>query len=79
MLKEYRPDWRQNPTRNQAILFFCIWLLSVALLVLSTTNFFTTNPFVRENIVLLLLVLATSFSTLSVCRNYLRNKQKHKG
>ena len=65
-----------NPTKKQALYFFILWLAGIVLLMLSTTDFFTENPFKKENFGLVFLMFSFTISLVSVVSKYFKTKKQ---
>lgn len=74
-MKSKKVRWITNPTKKQAILISALWITGVILLIFAITNFFTENPFRLKNGMTLFLIIFSSFTIISVCRNYRKNKR----
>ncbi len=70
-----KSQWTKNPTKKQVVLVFFAWIGAIVLLTLSMTNFFVESPFKRQNMVLLFLILMCGFTTITVIKNYYKNKK----
>jgi len=67
--------WYENPTKKTLIIFGLLWLISNMLLVLVLTDLFTENPLKAKNIIMIILMIG---STFSVSQLYIRYYNKNK-
>lgn len=74
-MKSKRPDWIINPTKKNIFLYAGLWIIGTVLIVLATTNFFTENPFVKRNTIMLLLIILPTVSLFQMLRSYFLNKK----
>ena len=65
-----------NPTKKHALYFFILWLAGIVLLLLSTTDFFTVNPFKRGNFGVGMLVYSLTIPMVSVVSRYFKTKKQ---
>ena len=74
-MKNNKPQWIKNPTKKQVLIVFFAWIGAIFLLTLSMTNFLVESPFKLQNMVLLFLILMSGFTTITVLKNYNKNKK----
>jgi len=68
-------NWYQNPTKKTLIIFGLLWLISNMLLVLVLTDLFTESPLKAKNIMMMILMIGSTFSVLQLyIRYYKKNK-----
>lgn len=68
-------SWVKNPTKTQMILSSSAWATGVILIILSITNFFTENIFHKKFLILYFLVIASTYTVITVVANYFNNKK----
>jgi hypothetical protein len=73
-MKSKRSDWVHYPTKKHLVVYGSLWFTGVALIVLSATNFFTENPFVRKNTLFLILFIFSIIPLIQMVNNYFANK-----
>ena len=64
----------QNPTKTNLIVFTLLWMISVVLILLSSTNLFTESVFQKRYIPVFIIVLASSIMIAKLYYNYFKNK-----
>lgn len=74
-MNNYMPQWVKTPTKKHLLLLCLAWLAGTVLLTISITDFFSSNPFYKQNIWCLLLILSPAFTTVLVFKNYYKNKK----
>jgi len=68
-------NWYQNPTKKTLVIFSLLWLISNVFLILALTDLFTESPLKGKNIIMIILMIG---STFSVSQLYIRYYKKNK-
>lgn len=68
-------NWYQNPTKKTLLIFGMLWLISNLLLVLVLTDLFTENPLKAENIIMIVLMIGSTFSVSQLYIRYYKNNK----
>jgi uncharacterized protein involved in response to NO len=76
-MKKAKNVWITNPSKRQVILFSILWLIGIALLVISMTDLFTKSIFQRKYIMMYLLILGSTVTIFKLFRNYFKYKAFH--
>ncbi len=74
-MKSKRPDWVTNPDTKDIWIYSGLWITGVILILLAATNFFTETPFIRKNILFVILVIFSLVPIIQMTRNYFANKE----
>ena len=74
-MKNNKPHWIKNPTKKQVLLICLAWIVGTVLLTSAMTDFFTSSPFYKQNILGLMVILLPAFNTITVFKNYYKNKK----
>ncbi len=61
-------------TKKKLIFYYGLALLSITLMLITMTNFFSNNPFQKAHPEFSLLVIVCTFSMLRLHGNYLKNR-----
>ena len=67
--------WTKNPTKKQLISAIVFWCVGIFLSTATATDMFRASPFIRRNIIPLLLWVFATYTVISVCKNYFRNRR----
>lgn len=71
---ENAPDWIKNPTKEHLFWISLVWVLSVGLVVLAITDFFTETIFQKRALVLLILMIGSGVAVFRVYKNFYKKK-----
>ena len=70
--------WYSQPSLKVVVIFVVLWVFGNVLLVLSTTDFFAIPFFSNVSLLILLLMMLSTFQTGKLIRNYLRTRATSK-
>lgn len=71
---ENAPDWIKNPTKEHLFWVSLVWVLSVGLVLLAITDFFTETIFQKRALVLLILMIGSGVTVFRVYKNFYKKK-----
>ncbi|MAD97317.1 MAG: hypothetical protein CMB99_08335 [Flavobacteriaceae bacterium] len=64
-----------HPTKKVVIIFVILWVVSTLLLVLAITDGFQESLFKKNNLIINSILFGSTFTTVSLIRNYIKNKK----
>ncbi|MBN8649987.1 MAG: hypothetical protein J0L67_01065 [Cytophagales bacterium] len=67
--------WYTNPSLKIVLIFSAVWFIGNGLLVLSTTDFFKVPFFSNVSMLILLMMVMSTFQTGKLIRNYIRAQE----
>lgn len=68
------PDWIKNPTKEHLFWVTVVWLFSVALVLLATTDFFMETIFQKRAIGMLILIIGSGITVFTIYKNFYKKK-----
>ena len=71
-----KAKWLTNPTKKQIILFSLIWLIYVLFALFIGSNFFTKNPFIKQNLWFFIIAFLPIINLITIYKNYFKNKHE---
>jgi uncharacterized membrane protein len=74
-MESKKAKWLTNPTKKQVILVSLLWVTGLLLVLLATSDFFTENPFILQNLILFVIASLSVITLITMFVNYSKNKR----
>jgi nicotinamide riboside transporter PnuC len=69
-------NWVSEPTKKEATLVFIAWLVGFLLTLVAVTEVFTKSPFQSKNVMMVIVLIFSTFIMVKVCGNYIKANKK---
>lgn len=76
-MKNPKESFLTNPTKKHLIVFGLLWVISMTLLTLSSTDLFTERFFQKNYVMMYFLMIGSTIGTGKLYFNYWKNKTQN--